>query len=57
MGAPPYISAIFTKESNFCDCLFAFVDDEAISKIRAAVKGRNLLLWEEQILSLRADTH
>ena len=29
MGTPPCFSAIFTKGNNFCDPLFAFLEDEA----------------------------
>ena len=42
-------STIFTKGSNFCDFLFAFLDNRKGSTL----KGKNLLL-EEQILSIKS---
>ena len=41
-----------TKEDNFLDLLFTFLDDVALLN-RSAIKGKNLLL-EEQILSFKS---
>ena len=50
MGPPPSFSAMFSKEDNFRDFLFAYLEDEA-SQMGSNQKGKNLLQWE-QILSV-----
>ena len=49
MSTTPWFSIIFTKGNNFCDFLFAFIDNAALSKylIGSTLKGKNLLLWEQ----------
>ena len=40
IGIPSYFPAIFTKGNNFCDFLFAFLDDEALQKWGLLLKER-----------------
>ena len=35
-----FFSAIFTKYDNFCDFLFASLEDEAVQKFGQPLKGR-----------------
>ena len=48
MDTLPHFSAIFTKEINFCDFLFAFLDN--IDSVKGSTFKRKNLLLEEQIL-------
>ena len=41
---PPCFSDILFKVDNFCDFLFASMDDETIFERRSNPKGKNLLL-------------
>ena len=50
MGTPLSVSATFAKGNNFYDFLFAFLEDEALSKKGSTLKRENLLLGE-QVLS------
>ena len=49
MGTIPCFSTIFIKGNDFCDFLFASLDNTP-SKFGSTLKGQNLL-GEEQILS------
>ena len=38
MGMPSWFSTIFTKGNNFCDFLFAFLDNVAFPKLGLLLK-------------------
>lgn len=47
-----YLSAIFTKENNFCDFLFPSLDDKPLTEENLLLKEKNFLL-QKQILFLQ----
>ena len=53
METRPCYATMFTKVSNYCDFLFAYLELEAFSK-GASLREENLLL-QEQIFSLLVD--
>ena len=55
MGAPPFFSTISTKGNNFCDFLFASLDDKALSKGGQLLRKKFAPVLLEQILSLRVE--
>ena len=48
---PPYFSAIFSKGNNLGDFLFASLDKIGLLKQRSTLKGKNLFLMEQILLS------
>ena len=40
MGTPPSFSAMFSKGDNFCDSLFAYLEDEVFPKLGLLLKER-----------------
>ena len=45
-GNPSSFSAMLSKGDNFCDFLFAYLEDEVFQK-GSTLKGKNLLQWEQ----------
>ena len=46
LGAPPCFLAVFAKDNNFCDFLFASLKGEALPERGQLTKGDNLHVYE-----------